>query len=514
MERSSYFHSLPAEAKERYTKKLSLMGGSDPYCMKQHDLMQNIGDLPLIRWVVARVVCTTPAAFCSFVIKIFAFISSFPDIMIYLIFTTSFATLDEVRNYKSLASYKYFTAGWVLSVSWAKIGSGLVLAMGKVRHSYSSSLAPVNPWVLLQHTGTIVCGHCTCMAGLGETCSHVGAVLYWLETRVRIREEATSTSQENAWIVPKAVPDTPYLPLYDIDFTTAEKRMKGTNDDHSTNLSSNLLPPSHDEMSTFFSEISKEDEKRPIILSLISPYSDAFQSSADHLPQQLQLLYNSKYLEFDYITLLKLSTDFISELSTATASQQHHLEEMTRIQARSKDWFKYRAGRITASRFYQITHTNPHMPSLSLIQSVCYPQFSQFSNTATTYGCTHEKDAIEAYKHNSTMHHDCMSILLCGFVVSLERQYNGASPDAFLECKCCGQGVLEVKCPLCAMQHSTLELTSETVKSFCLVKGDSGSLQLNQEHPYYSSANYSYMQPIETFVTLLFQQMKTYMLRG
>ena len=82
MERSSYFDSLPAEAKERYTKKLSLMGGSDPYCMKQHDLMQNIGDLPLIRWVVARVVCTTPAAFCSFVINIFAFISSFPDIMI------------------------------------------------------------------------------------------------------------------------------------------------------------------------------------------------------------------------------------------------------------------------------------------------------------------------------------------------------------------------------------------------------------------------------------------------
>ena len=192
----------------------------------------------------------------------------------------------------------------------------------------------------------------------------MATVLYLLETRVRIREEATSTSQENAWIVPKAVPDTPYLPLYDIDFTTAEKRMKGTNDDHSTNLSYNLLPPSHDEMSTFFSEISKEDEKRPIILSLISPYSDAFQSSADHLPQ-LQLLYNSKYLEFDYITLLKLSADFISELSTATASQQHHLEEMTRIQAKSKERFKYRAGHITASRFYQITHKPTHTITFS-----------------------------------------------------------------------------------------------------------------------------------------------------
>ena len=196
--------------------------------------------------------------------------------------------------------------------------------------------------------------------------------------------------------------------------------MKGTNDDHSTNSSSNLLPLSHDEMSTFFSEISKEDEKRTIMLSLIFLYSDVFQSSADHLPQQLQLLYNSKSLQFDYITLLKLSADVISELSTATASQQHHLEEMTQIQARSKDWFKYKAGRITASTFYHITRTNPHMPSLSLIQSVCCPQCSQFSNRATTYGCTHEKDAIKAYKHNSTMHYDCMSIFPCGFVVSIE----------------------------------------------------------------------------------------------
>lgn len=30
-----------------------------------------------------------------------------------------------------------------------------------------------------------MCGHCTCMAGLGEVCSHIAAVLFSIETAVR-----------------------------------------------------------------------------------------------------------------------------------------------------------------------------------------------------------------------------------------------------------------------------------------------------------------------------------------
>ena len=223
-------------------------------------------------------------------------------------------------------------------------------------------------------------------------------------------------------------------------------------------------------------------EKKPIILSLISPYSDAFQLSIDHLPPQLQLLYN-QYLEHDYIQLLGLAAEYISSLGSATVSQQENLEELTRVQSKSKDWYKYRAGRITASRFYQITHTNPHMPALSLIHSVCYPQTNQFSSKATRYGCAHEKDAIEAYKLQITSH-DEVEVFPSGFVVSLQKPFIGASPDAFVECKCCGQGVLEVKCPLCA-EHSSLRSASIAVPQFCLIEGDDHSLQLNHDHPYY-----------------------------
>lgn len=43
------------------------------------------------------------------------------------------------------------------------------------------NLAPLKPWVVIDHSGVVLCAHCNCMAGLGEVCSHVGATLFALE---------------------------------------------------------------------------------------------------------------------------------------------------------------------------------------------------------------------------------------------------------------------------------------------------------------------------------------------
>uniref|UniRef100_A0AAV2K1T0 Uncharacterized protein n=1 Tax=Knipowitschia caucasica TaxID=637954 RepID=A0AAV2K1T0_KNICA len=41
--------------------------------------------------------------------------------------------------------------------------------MAKVHHSQALSEPPLKPWVSLQRDGTVLCGHCTCEAGLGES---------------------------------------------------------------------------------------------------------------------------------------------------------------------------------------------------------------------------------------------------------------------------------------------------------------------------------------------------------
>ena len=143
--------------------------------------------------------------------------------MVYLLYTTSFVTLEEVKNFKSLQSYKYFTAGWVIDHRW-RIFNEVCLIVGKVNHSYTMSSALLNPWVIIKNSGTVMCGHCTCMAGLGETCSHIGALLYWVEYAVRKQDkEESCTSRANQWMEPRTTKLAPYLQLDAIDFTSLMK---------------------------------------------------------------------------------------------------------------------------------------------------------------------------------------------------------------------------------------------------------------------------------------------------
>ena len=60
----------------------------------------------------------------------------------------------------------------------------------KVHYSQTVSAQPAHPWVAAQTNGTIICAHCTFMAGLGEVCSHISALLFTIEAH-QISERCT-----------------------------------------------------------------------------------------------------------------------------------------------------------------------------------------------------------------------------------------------------------------------------------------------------------------------------------
>lgn len=68
-----------------------------------------------------------------------------------------------------------------------------------MHHSQKLSQPALLPWVAVQDDGTILSGHCTCMAGLGEVCSHVAAVLFTLEEAVKIADGTSCTSLPCSW---------------------------------------------------------------------------------------------------------------------------------------------------------------------------------------------------------------------------------------------------------------------------------------------------------------------------
>ena len=65
-----------------------------------------------------------------------------------------------------------------------------------------------------------------------------------------------------------------------------------------------------------------------------------------------------------------------------------------REQYKTRMWFNYHAGRITASKMKAVCHTNP---AQGLIKQVCYPQTYNFTSKQTSWGCTHEKAARDCY---------------------------------------------------------------------------------------------------------------------
>ena len=103
---------------------------------------------------------------------------SFADIYNYLVLTVSSYMHDQLKAYKSLDGYNFFINGWENDVTVLNTGKPKnFLFLSHVKHFQSLSLIPLKVWLFITLDGEVVCGHCTCMAGLGEAYSHVATVL-------------------------------------------------------------------------------------------------------------------------------------------------------------------------------------------------------------------------------------------------------------------------------------------------------------------------------------------------
>lgn len=61
------------------------------------------------------------------------------------------------------------------------------------------------PWVILSACGEVESVHCTCMAGVAEKCAHVAALLYKIDTAVRLWGHVTPTDVKAYWVMPSNI---------------------------------------------------------------------------------------------------------------------------------------------------------------------------------------------------------------------------------------------------------------------------------------------------------------------
>lgn len=453
---TNYRDGLDSLERTRYDAKLALIKGQDPY--------------EIVLWSKDYVLlpCTT-----------------YMDIVNYLLFTPSPYTQEELRCYKGLDAYNQFVSGWVRETGTCIVNDKCVVT-AKVLHSQRLNEKPLRPWVIAKRDGQIAAAHCTCMAGLGETCTHVAALLFYIEAAVKIRDSKTCTEVPAYWKLPSVFQKASYEELRNIDFASAasmkKKFDKGIHNTVSTPkpAKKTVTPPDDSSVKAFLKALSETNTK-PAVLSLIPEYSDSYVPTVlqGGLPNILSELHNENAQTLPYNELLNMCDNIDISVSP---EQSAHVEAITREQTNSKAWFRFRAGRVTASRMKAVCRTNPVNPSRTLIQSVCYPATSKFVSQATKWGCNHEKIALEMFTERMLKTHDSVRVRSSGFIISTEYPHVGASPDATMSCDCCGSSPVEIKCPFC---HKESVLESVNDKKFCLQRDSNNKLTLQKKHDYY-----------------------------
>jgi len=88
---------------------------------------------------------------------------------------------------------------------------------------------PLVPWIIAENTGKIIAGHCNCMAGMGESCSHVASLLWAIESGVHIRDSLTPTDKKAYWVIPQAVKQVPFSPVKNINFKGKKRSLQQLN---------------------------------------------------------------------------------------------------------------------------------------------------------------------------------------------------------------------------------------------------------------------------------------------
>ena len=355
----------------------------------------------------------------------------------------------------------------------------------------------MQPWVVAEMDGRILNCHCNCVAGLGETCTHAAALLISIEAMVKMRDAKTVTQEKAYWLLPSAMKKVDYKECKDINFTSAKSMKKNLDSNisfvshentkkqakHLEKKCPDIPAPSDEELHTLFSNLHTGGAKSAI-LSVIEPFSENFvpKLSSDDFPQILTALRDEHTFSMNYSDLI-IHCQQVARGISVTQSQAQAVEKSTREQAHSKAWFRFRAGRITASKMKAVCCTNPAQPSQSLIKSICYPEAGAFISPATVWGCTHEKHARDMFGEKISSLHENVKIYDAGLFINPEFPYIGASPDAIMSCDCCGTSVVEIKCPFCTRHKEIVDACQE--KKFCLNKANDGTVQLDHKHAYF-----------------------------
>ena len=94
-----------------------------------------------------------------------------------------------LKAYKSTKAFSYYKDGWVKTCLYHDISerSKFCYIRANVLPSFKLNEKHHKTWVLLENEiGSICSAGCTCIAGLGQCCNHVAALLFKIDDAIKL----------------------------------------------------------------------------------------------------------------------------------------------------------------------------------------------------------------------------------------------------------------------------------------------------------------------------------------
>ena len=117
-------------------------------------------------------------------------------------------------------------SGFITSVLGQQYGDKYVV-LAKVRHSQRMNDLQMQLWIITTEEGNVLSGHCAgCMAGLGEYCSHIASVLFYIKVWMRLNGKLSCTQVKCTWLFTSTVKQVDYVRIKDINYFSLAKKLK------------------------------------------------------------------------------------------------------------------------------------------------------------------------------------------------------------------------------------------------------------------------------------------------